>query len=179
MPYAGKNSGIYMVPESGDNVWIEFEAGDVSRPIWSGCWWDKSQKPPEDENDGIARSPLKIIRSEKGLMVAMDDSGHTITLCDQSGSDQIRIEAQKGQIKVKGATKVVIEAPKIELVENAKHSVVLGDQLLQYLTKFVAIYQSHMHPDQLAGDVQVTPAPPVPLCPPPSTAVLSTRVKVE
>ena len=33
VPCAGNDSGISMMPESGDGVWIEFEAGDVSRPI--------------------------------------------------------------------------------------------------------------------------------------------------
>ena len=35
-PYAGDGSGLYALPEPGTGVWIEFEAGDLSRPIWSG-----------------------------------------------------------------------------------------------------------------------------------------------
>lgn len=29
----------FQIPEEGDGVWIEFEAGDPSRPIWSGIWY--------------------------------------------------------------------------------------------------------------------------------------------
>src|SRR5439155_7079149 len=39
LPYSGNGSGLFRVPVPGAGVWIEFEAGDVSRPIWTGCWW--------------------------------------------------------------------------------------------------------------------------------------------
>lgn len=28
----------YLVPKVGDPVWIEFEGGDLSKPIWVGTW---------------------------------------------------------------------------------------------------------------------------------------------
>lgn len=33
-PYAGPQAGFFSIPPVGAGVWIEFEAGDVSRPIW-------------------------------------------------------------------------------------------------------------------------------------------------
>ena len=36
IPYAGPVSGFYSIPPIGAGVWIEFESGDISRPIWSG-----------------------------------------------------------------------------------------------------------------------------------------------
>jgi len=38
-PYAGTGSGFYAIPPIGAGVWVEFEAGDTSRPIWTGAWW--------------------------------------------------------------------------------------------------------------------------------------------
>lgn len=29
----------FFVPEEGDGVWVEFEAGDPGRPIWTGVWY--------------------------------------------------------------------------------------------------------------------------------------------
>ena len=73
VPYAGDGSGQYTVPARDTGVWIEFEAGDPSRPIWSGCWWHPGQLPAG--NGGKSGAPsLKIIRSEQGLMLAFDDS---------------------------------------------------------------------------------------------------------
>jgi hypothetical protein len=31
--------GFYAIPPEGSGVWIEFEEGNVDKPIWSGCWW--------------------------------------------------------------------------------------------------------------------------------------------
>ncbi len=39
VPYAGDHVGIAFLPEVGSGVWIEFEGGDVSYPVWVGCYW--------------------------------------------------------------------------------------------------------------------------------------------
>ncbi len=31
--------GFYAIPPEGSGVWIEFEEGNIDKPIWSGCWW--------------------------------------------------------------------------------------------------------------------------------------------
>lgn len=176
-PYAGDGVGQFIVPSENAGVWIEFEAGDVSRPIWTGCWWGE-EKLPKDASGAATTPPLKIIRSEKGLMITMDDNTQTITLSDENGKNMLKIKVQSGQITVQGAVKAVVEAPQIELVENATHPVVFGDQLLQYLNQLVQLYQSHMHPGELAlGVFPVTPAPPVPPLPPATPTLLSTKVK--
>jgi len=46
LPYAGKGVGMFMVPPIDAMVWLEFEGGDVERPIWTGCFWDKAQDSP-------------------------------------------------------------------------------------------------------------------------------------
>jgi hypothetical protein len=46
VPYAGPGVGLRLVPPTGANIWVEFEAGDVSRPIWSGCFWGAGEVPP-------------------------------------------------------------------------------------------------------------------------------------
>ncbi|NIM95759.1 MAG: hypothetical protein GTO18_18825 [Anaerolineales bacterium] len=175
-PYSGDGSGAYTVPDVGAGVWIEFEAGDVSRPIWAGCWWGEG-KLPKNESGTMATPPLKIIRSEKGMMVTLDDDGQTITLSDKSGSNMVTIKVQPGIVKIQGTTKVVVEAPLIELVENSMHPVVFGDKLLQYLNQLVSLYQSHMHPGELAlGIIPITPAPPVPPFPPATLDLVSMKV---
>ncbi len=116
VPYAGNNMGLYAIPEPKTGVWVEFEAGDPSYPIWVGCFWADGQAP-KNERGTEASPPLKIIRS------------HQV----------------EGQVTVKGTQKVVVEAPQIELVESATHPVVFGDKLLQYLNKLVALYQTHTH----------------------------------
>lgn len=177
LPYAGDGEGAWTIPKVGAGVWIEFEAGEVSRPIWTGCWWGDNQRP-KDQGGSQATPSLKIVRSEKGLMVSMDDQGQTISVSDEDGKNILTIEVQPGKITVKGAQKAVVEAPQIELVENSTHPVVFGDDLLQYLNQIVQLYNTHMHPGELAaGVIPVTPMLPVPPLTPPTPSMLSMKVK--
>jgi hypothetical protein len=81
VPYAGNNKGTFLIPEPGDGVWIEFEAGDLSRPIWVGCWWGDGETP------NSATPEQKIIKTK---------GDHTITLDDSSGSEKIEITDKNG-----------------------------------------------------------------------------------
>jgi hypothetical protein len=46
VPLAGKLMGTYMVPEIGAGVWLQFEAGDPDRPVWTGGWWGNALEVP-------------------------------------------------------------------------------------------------------------------------------------
>jgi hypothetical protein len=176
-PYAGDGSGFYTVPAIEAGVWIEFEAGDVSRPLWTGCWWGAG-KLPKDESGAATTPDLKILRTEEGMMVALHDGNQTIAVSDQNGNNILRIEVQQGKITVQATTKVVVEAPQIELVAGAPHPLVFGDDLLTYLNQLVTLFNSHVHPGELAlGILPVTPAPPVAPFTPPSPSLLSLKVK--
>ncbi len=176
VPYAGGNSGQYMIPDIDAGVWVEFEAGDISRPIWSGCWWGFGDQP-EDNAGGSGVPALKIIRTEEGMMIAFDDAAQLLTVGDERGNNLLEIQITAGKITIKGEVKAVVEAPRIELVENANHPVVFGDELISYLTQITNMYNTHVHPGELAaGVLPVTPAPPVPPMSPPTPSLISTKV---
>jgi uncharacterized protein involved in type VI secretion and phage assembly len=46
LPFAGIQSGLYVVPDIGSTVWIEFEHGNTDYPIWVGCFWGTAAKVP-------------------------------------------------------------------------------------------------------------------------------------
>jgi uncharacterized protein involved in type VI secretion and phage assembly len=175
-PYAGENQGLFAIPPVDAAVWIEFEAGDLSRPIWSGCFWGDDQRPADAAGTKAAPA-VKILRSEGGLMVSLDDDGKTVTVSDEGGDNSVVIDVNGGKITVKASTKIVVEAPAIELVDGASHAVVFGDSLLQYLNQVVSSYASHTHPGQTAGPYPVAPTPPTPSLPSASSSLLSTKVK--
>lgn len=176
VPYGGDGLGSYLVPPVGSGVWVEFEAGLVSRPIWTGCWWAESRLP-KDETGALAKPAVKVLRTDNGLLLRFDDGGKTLALGDGDGRNLVTIEVNAGLVKVLAATKAVVEAPQIELVDGASHPVPFGDNLLQYLNQLVSMFNSHLHPGQMAGPIPVTPAPPVPPFPPATISLLSTRVK--
>jgi hypothetical protein len=179
-PYAGPQAGLFAVPPIGAGVWIEFEAGDTSRPIWVGGWWGAAEVPMKPM--GVPSTPqTKILRSDFGLIVALDDLTQTIAISDQAGLNQVTVELLTGTVTLKGALRVVLDAPLIrEGSQLAAHPAVLGDQLLAYLSTLVTLFNAHVHPGELAiGILPVTPAPPVPPLPPPTPALVSLRVALE
>jgi len=176
-PYAGPDQGLYAIPPVGAGVWIEFEAGDPSRPIWSGTWWADGELP-HNEAGSDATPTRKILRSESGLMAALDDDAQKISISDADANNVITVEVQNGKVRIQASAKVVVEAPQIELVENAAHPLVFGDDLLNFLNQMINIYQTHTHPGEMAlGVFPVTPITPVPPMPPATPALLSVKVK--
>lgn len=80
VPYAGPNVGIAFLPETGSAVWIEFEGGDVSYPIWSGCFWRDGEVPSDVDTD------VKVIVTTAPLEIKLDDNQQTITITDPNGN---------------------------------------------------------------------------------------------
>ena len=46
VPVAGINMGMFSPPLIGSGVWVEFERGDSSKPIWVGCYWGMGAEVP-------------------------------------------------------------------------------------------------------------------------------------
>ena len=179
-PYAGTGAGFFAVPPVGAGVWIEFEAGDVSRPIWTGAWWAAGEVPMDEKGIPAQAPTTKIFRTEFGLLMAYDDLAQTITISDALGLNLMTVKVLEGTILIKSAVRVVLEAPLIQHGQGAFHPAVFGDQLLAYLNQLVAMFNSHVHPGELAGGfIPVTPAPPVPFFPPATPSLISTKVVVE
>jgi uncharacterized protein involved in type VI secretion and phage assembly len=80
VPYAGPQVGIAFLPEIGSGVWIEFEGGDVSYPVWIGCYWRGSELPSDVAPD------VKVIVTPAPLELKLDDGGQSIMLTDPNGN---------------------------------------------------------------------------------------------
>ncbi len=46
VPIAGKQEGVFLVPQIGAGVWMEFEQGDPDYPIWVGGFWGVAAEVP-------------------------------------------------------------------------------------------------------------------------------------
>ncbi|MCY1083066.1 phage baseplate assembly protein V [Archangium lansingense] len=70
VPYAGPQVGFVMIPPIGANVWVEFEGGDPTHPIWAGCFWGELEKPVLNE------TPYqKVIKTESFTLFINDVPG--------------------------------------------------------------------------------------------------------
>src|ERR1700722_19625196 len=80
VPYAGPKHGFVALPEQNDGVWVEFEAGDPSNPVWTGCWWADGDMPdPADTN-------VRTWASSGGLKIVMDDDAGELRLEHPGGA---------------------------------------------------------------------------------------------
>lgn len=48
VPVAYNFGGDFAIPKVGETVWVEFEAGDVNKPIYTGGWWCKDGSPDKN-----------------------------------------------------------------------------------------------------------------------------------
>ena len=85
-PYGGKSAqGFFMVPDTGANVWVEFEEGDVSKPIWTGTFWQQPEDVPEEA--AVEPPNTRLLQTA---------SGHTLLLNDDGGNEQVRLRSSGG-----------------------------------------------------------------------------------
>jgi uncharacterized protein involved in type VI secretion and phage assembly len=107
VPYAGNNVGFAFLPELGAGVWIEFEGGDPSYPVWVGCYWRDGEMPQD------ATPTKKVIRTASGHEIMLDDDGQTITITDAS---QNTITMAPSGITVKsGGGQVVVSSSQVDI----------------------------------------------------------------
>jgi uncharacterized protein involved in type VI secretion and phage assembly len=101
VPYAGKSHGMIAIPKKGDGIWIEFEAGDRSRPIWSGCWWADNEK-----NDG---GETMTLMTSGGHKLVLDDEKNEIHIIHAGGAEialtltDITLKVSSGQLVLSAA----------------------------------------------------------------------------
>ena len=96
-PYAGTARGFFAVPPIGAGVWIEFEAGDVSRPIWTGGWWATGEVPM-DETGAPAQHRRRRSSAPTSALIALArrPAQQTITLSDALGLNLMTIKVARG-----------------------------------------------------------------------------------
>jgi uncharacterized protein involved in type VI secretion and phage assembly len=80
VPFAGPKTGFAFLPAVGSGVWIEFEGGDVSFPIWVGGYWRTGEFP-----EGAAQN-VRMIVTTAPLTLTFDDDQSQITVSDPNGN---------------------------------------------------------------------------------------------
>lgn len=81
LPYGGASQqGMFMVPEIDAQVWVEFEEGDISRPIWVGTFWQQESDTPED-----------AAKDEPTTRLIQTRSGHILQFDDEDGEERFRL----------------------------------------------------------------------------------------
>ncbi len=111
VPYAGAQVGFAFLPEMGSGVWIEFEGGDLSFPVWVGAYWRSDEMPPD------AGPAVKVLATVAPLTIKLDDAAQAVTVSDPSGNT---ITLDSSGITVKnGSKQIVISSSNVSVNSGA------------------------------------------------------------
>ncbi len=142
-PFGGLAAvGAFLMPPPGATVWVEFEQGDISQPIWTGTYWNSETEPPAtDPAVHVWQTPfghrveLSDSQGEEritfthggpaGANIQIDESGR-ITSTDGAGQS-MRLDAEAGEIVISDAAgnTVVLSATGVAVEDANGQSVKL------------------------------------------------------
>jgi len=106
--------GMFFVPENETHVWVEFEGGDTSSPLWTGVQHVPGSWAPE-----AAKSPPTV----RALRTA---SGHLLVFDDTEGSESILLTDGKN------AHKLEFTADGITLTDGVNgHRIAMGSSAIE------------------------------------------------
>jgi uncharacterized protein involved in type VI secretion and phage assembly len=118
-PMAGRDRGMFFIPEVDDEVLVAFELGDIGAPYVVGSLWNHVDIPPEAGAGG--ENNVRLIRSRSGHELRFDDTpgsesveittttGQTIRLDD--GNDRtILVDAGSGAVALRADRSITIES---------------------------------------------------------------------
>lgn len=111
VPFAGQGHGFLVLPKKGDGVWIEFEGGNPSKPIWTGFWWAKGEMPSPSGPDE------RVLITPAGLKVVLDDKKKKLQLLHPGGAE---ITLAESEITLKmGSTQIVLSSNGVNINNGA------------------------------------------------------------
>jgi hypothetical protein len=144
--------GYFFIPEANAKVWVEFIAGEINCPIWTGVWYPQDATP-QTVDDAAPTEFQKIIRTASGHVVQLDDTDREwkIVVRHKSGS---AIEIDKdGKITITDTgddTAIVSNKISLGTQGGAAEPLVLGDTLKTKLEDLIGTLsthvKSHVHP---------------------------------
>jgi uncharacterized protein involved in type VI secretion and phage assembly len=134
-PMAGKERGIYFLPEVDDEVLVVFEQGDLRFPYIIGALWNGKDTPPTNNEDG--KNNLRMIKSRSGHTIRLNDEEgkEKIEIIDKSGKNSFAIDTANNAITITSdrdinltATQgtIKLEAQKLEFKSSAESKIEAG-----------------------------------------------------
>jgi uncharacterized protein involved in type VI secretion and phage assembly len=130
-PMAGRERGLVMRPEVGDEVLVVYEQGDPQRAYVLGGLWSKPDLPPAGEPDPAANH-WRFIRSRSGHLIKLDDTpgAERVEIEDKDGQrrlvidtagDSIALTAESGTITIEATNgDITVNAPSATVNVNAQ-----------------------------------------------------------
>ncbi len=134
MPMAGKERGLVLIPEVGDEVLVAFEREDLRFPYVLGALWNGKEKPPLANDDG--KNDKRILQSrkkhyllfddgskgvvelahQKGRKITFDDDGFVVQ--DEKGN-VVKVDSTSGDMTIEAKGKLKIKASTVSIESSS------------------------------------------------------------
>lgn len=121
VPLAGPQVASYVIPPVGAGIWVEFEHGNKSFPIWTGSWWGSEAEVPASALAGDPSLPNIVLQAQGPPLNGQAQGGPTIIISGQPGGPGITLKTPSGASLVINDTGIVIDNGKgasISLIGN-------------------------------------------------------------
>jgi uncharacterized protein involved in type VI secretion and phage assembly len=120
-PMAGKDRGLYFLPEVDDEVVVAFQHGRIDAPVVLAGLWNATDTPPAGNDDG--KNNVRLVKSRSGHLVRLDDTAGAgkIEIIDSSGNNRLVIDTAANTIAIAADADVSIRSAngKIALAGNS------------------------------------------------------------
>lgn len=119
-PMAGKERGMYFLPEVDDEVLVAFEHGDIRFPCVVGALWNGKDAPPAANDDG--KNNIRVIKSRSGHLIRLNDEDgkETIEIIDKSEKNSIVVDTAKNTITITSDKDITLKAANGTITLDAK-----------------------------------------------------------
>jgi phage baseplate assembly protein gpV len=87
VPMTGDKYGTYVLPDVGDAVYVVFIAGDINHPVVIGGHWNKTDTPPETNENG--KNDYRFIKSRAGHRLQFEDTSNVKVLVTDFKNERI------------------------------------------------------------------------------------------
>lgn len=114
-PMGGNERGFFYLPEVDDEVLIGFEHGDIHRPFVMGTLWNGRDKPPLTASQAVGgdgKVNKRVLKSRSGHTVTLDDTagGEEITIVDKTGNNKIVFHSPDNSMQISVQGDLTIES---------------------------------------------------------------------
>jgi Type VI secretion system/phage-baseplate injector OB domain len=119
--------GVFFVPEENTKVWVEFEGGDSTLPIWTGVQYGPGEFAPE-----AAKSPptVRAVKTASGHLLVFDDTGGSEAIVITDGAHQHVVRLDNDGITIAHGSdshKIAIGSSEITIAHgSASHAIAIG-----------------------------------------------------
>jgi uncharacterized protein involved in type VI secretion and phage assembly len=119
-PMAGKERGVYFLPEVDDEVLVAFEHGNPRSPFILGALWNGQDAPPAKNDDG--KNDVRVIKSRSGHLIRLTDKdgAEKIEIIDKSGKNSLVFDTAKKLVKIESSQDITLSAANGTIKLDAK-----------------------------------------------------------